>query len=136
MTSKKPTLEVSIEEASKADQLIDIINAKTKEKNKLEEIDSLHLLTKSRFYYNADKQLREHVGTYKGFAILLKQEKIKEILNDKENTMFPSLVTLTDLKRMKRVNGNIVRKINPDSLHEYEIMALIQGIILEIDKGL
>ena len=132
---KKP-MEVSLEEGNASQQLKDLLDAKAKEKLKLQNMKDLHILKKSRFYKNSDGNLREHIASYKGYAILLKQEKIKEELNNKEMTMFPSLIKLNELKNMKRVNGNIVRKINPESIHEYEKMALIQGTITEIDKGL
>jgi len=132
-TDKKP-MEMSLEDASSAEQLTDIMNKKAKEKLELQGIPGLYILKKSKFYYGNNNNLREQIANYKGYAILIKQELIKEEINDKENKLFPSLVTLPDLKLMKKVNGNIIRKINPNSLHEFEKMTLIQAIIPEIDK--
>jgi len=128
--------EVSFEDAKATQQLKDILDKKAKEKLQLESLKDLMILKKSKFYYGTNKNLREHIATYKGYAILIKQEQIKEELNEKENKMFPSLVKIEDLRKMKKVNGNIVRKLQPNSIHEYEKMALVQGVIFEIDKGL
>jgi len=132
---KQVPMEMSLEDGKAAEQLKNILDKKAKDKVKLQENKNLHVLAKSKFYYGTNGELREHIATYKGYAILLKQENLKEEINAKENKMFPSLVTLEDLKKLKKVNGNIIRKLQPDSLHEYEKMALIQGIIFEIDKG-
>ena len=132
---KQVPTEVSLEDGKSAQQLRDILDKKAKEKLKLQENKDLHILKKSRFYYNVNAELREHIATYKGYAILLKQENLKEEINTKENKVFPSLVTLEDLKKLKRVNGNVIRKLQPNSLHEYEKMALIQGVMFEVDKG-
>lgn len=132
---KQVPMEMSLEDGKAAEQLKDILDKKAKDKLKLQENKNLHILAKSKFYYGNNGELREHIATYKGYAILLKQENLKEEINTKENKMFPSLVTLEDLKKLKKVNGNIIRKLQPNSLHEYEKMALIQGVIFEIDKG-
>ena len=132
---KQVPMEMSLEDGKVAEQLKDILDKKAKDKLKLQENKNLHILAKSKFYYGNNGELREHIATYKGYAILLKQENLKEEINTKENKMFPSLVTLEDLKKLKKVNGNIIRKLQPNSLHEYEKMALIQGVIFEIDKG-
>jgi len=127
-------MEMTLEDGNKAKQLRDLLEQKAKEKLKLEALPGLHLLKKSKFYYGNNGELREHIATYNGYAIMIKQEKIKEDLNDKEVTMFPSIVTLTDLKKMKKVNGNIIRKKQPNSIHEFEKMALLIKVIEEIDK--
>ena len=128
--------EVSIEDAEKHEDLKAVLNKKAEEKLILENKEGLRLLKKSKFYYGNNGELREHFASYKGYAIMIKQERIKEELNDKEVTMFPSLVTLKDLKKMKKVNGNIVRKLQPDSIHEFEKMSLTQAVIQKIDLGL
>lgn len=127
--------EVSIEDAEKHEDLKAVLNKKAEEKLILENKEGLRLLKKSKFYYGNNGELREHFASYKGYAIMIKQERIKEELNDKEVTMFPSLVTLKDLKKMKKVNGNIVRKLQPDSIHEFEKMSLTQAVIQKIDLG-
>ena len=129
-------MEMTLEDGNKAKQLRDLLEQKAKEKLKLEALPGLHLLKKSKFYYGNNGELREHIATYNSYAIMIKQEKIKEDLNDKEVTMFPSIVTLTDLKKMKKVNGNIIRKKQPNSIQEFEKMALIHGVVTEIDKGI
>jgi len=129
-------MEMTLEDGNKAKQLRDLLEQKAKEKLKLDSLPGLHLLKKSKFYYGSNGELREHIATYNGYAIMIKQEKIKEDLNDKEVKMFPSLVTLEDLRKMKKVNGNIIRKLNPDSIHEFEKMALIQGVVFQIDDGI
>jgi UDP-3-O-[3-hydroxymyristoyl] glucosamine N-acyltransferase len=132
----KAPMEMSLEDGKSAQQLAEILAAKAKDKLQIESMQDMHLLKKSKFYYNSKKELREHIATYKGYAILIKQEQIKELENDKETRMFPTLIKINELKFMKKVNGNIVRKIQPQSIHEYEKMALIQGVIAEINKGL
>jgi len=127
--------EVSFDDAKQTKQLRELLTQKAKEKLKLEGLSGLNILKKSKFYYGNNGALREHIATYNGFAIMIKQEKIKEDLNDKEVNMFPSLVTLEDLRKMKKVNGNIIRKLNPNSIHEWEKMALIQGVVVQIDNG-
>ena len=136
LEDKKVPMEISLEDGNAVEQLKDLLEKKAKEKLKLASIKGLAILPKSKFYYGTNRELREHIATYKGYAILLKQENLKEEINLKENRMFPSLVTLVDLKKMKKVNGNIIRKLQPDSVHEYEKMALVQGVMTEIDKGL
>jgi len=127
-------MEMSLEDGNSAEQLKEILAEKARRDLATQNLKGLHVLKKSRFYYNGDK-LREHIGTYMGKAILIKQEHIKEELNSKENKMFPSLVDLKDLKLMRKVNGNVVRKLQPKSVHEYEKMALIQAVVTEMDKG-
>lgn len=128
--------EVSFNDAAQEEQLRDLLDKKAKEKLDLENTPDLHLLKKSKFYYSANGELREQLANYKGYAIMIRQEKIKEEINDKETRMFPALVTLEDLRKMKKVNGNIVRKLQPNSLHEFEKMALVIKVITEIDKGI
>jgi hypothetical protein len=128
--------ELSLEDAAKTQQLRDLLEQKAKEKMQLENLKGLIIYKKSKFYYGNNGELRECIAVYNGYAIMIKQEKIKEDLNDKEVTMFPSIVTLTDLKKMKKVNGNIIRKKQPNSIQEFEKMALIHGVVAEIDKGI
>lgn len=128
--------EVSFEDAAQAQQLRELLEQKILDKQKLNETKGLKVLKKSKFYYGVDDNLREHIATYNGMAILLKQEEVPEELNDKEQGMTVALVTLPDLKKMKKVNGNIVRKINPKTIHEFEKMAAVQSIILELDKDI
>ena len=132
----KVPMEMSLEDGNSAEQLRDILNKKAQEKTALNNIEGLNILKKSKFYYGNNGELREHIATYKGYAIMIKQEKIKEEVNQKENNMFPTLVKLTELKSMKRVNGNVIRKLNPNSIHEFEKMALVQGVVVQIDKGI
>lgn len=127
--------EVSMEMGNQSEKLTELLAKKAHEKLQLTKIEALHVLKKSKFYYTQDKKVREHLANYKGYAILIKQEHIKEDINDKEMRMFPALVTLPDLRKMKKINGNIVRKLQPQSLHEFQKLALIQGVISEIDKG-
>jgi len=133
--SKIP-MEMSLEDGNSAEQLRNILEQKAKEKMQMENLPGLNILKKSKFYYGNNGELRECIAVYNGFAIMIKQEKIKEDLNDKEVNMFPSLVTLKDLKKMKKVNGNIIRKLNPNSIHDFEKMALLVKVIEEIDKGI
>ena len=128
--------EVSFEDAEQEQQLKDLLAAKAEDKMKLDAITGLRVLKKSKFYYGSNGELREAIASYGGYAIMIKQEKIKEDLNDEEVTMFPTLVTLAELKNMKKVNGNIVRKLQPNSIHEYEKMALIHGVVIQIDNGI
>jgi len=127
---------MSLEDGNSAEQLRNILEQKAKEKMQMENLPGLNILKKSKFYYGNNGELREHIASYNGFAIMIKQEKIKEDLNDKEVSMFPSLVALKDLKKMKKVNGNIIRKLNPNSIHDFEKMALLVKVIEEIDKGI
>ncbi len=127
--------EVSFDDAASAEQLRELLARKAHEKIQIANTEGLIVLKKSKFYYATNGNLREHIATYKDFAILIKQENIKEEINDKENRMFPSLVSLEDLRKMKRVNGNVVRRIQPDSLHEFEKMALIQAVVSRIEEG-
>ena len=129
-------MEMSLEDGNSAEQLRDILEQKAKEKMQMENLPGLNILKKSKFYYGNNGELREMIAAYNGYAIMIKQEKIKEDLNDKEVNMFPSLVTLEDLRKMKKVNGNIIRKMNPDSIHDFEKMALIQGVVIRIDEGI
>lgn len=114
-------------------QLKDILAKKAKESLDMKAINNLHILSKSKFYRNGDK-LREHIATYKNQAILIKQEQILEDIDDKNQAMFPVLIKLEELKKMKKVNGNIIRKIQPKSLHEFQKMALVQGVINKMDS--
>jgi len=126
--------EMSLEDGKSEKQLADLLAAKAKDKLQLESMKDMHLLKKTKFYYNAKGELREHIATYKGFAIMLKQEQIKELENDKETRMFPTLIKIMEVKHMKKVNGNIVRKLQPDSIHEYEKLSLMMKVIIEIDN--
>jgi hypothetical protein len=136
---KQEPQEVQFDEvkAQGVPDLKELLDKKTQEKLNIDSIPGLHVLKKSTFYMNRDK-LREHVATYKDYAIMLKQEQLKEDIenNLKEITVFPALVQKDLLHAMKRVNGNIIRKMKPKTLHKYEIMALIQRTIAQIDKGI
>jgi hypothetical protein len=129
-------MEVSLEDAAQEKQLADLLKMKAEEKMKLTATNGLRVLSKSKFYYGTNGDLREHIATYKGYAIMIKQEKISEDLNEKEVTMFPTLITLPELKMLKKVNGNVVRKLQPKSIHEYEKLTLIHGVVIKIDEGL
>jgi len=127
---------VSFSDASQEKQLADLLKMKAEEKLKLSKTVGLRVLSKSKFYYSSTGDLREHIASYKGYAIMIKQEKISEDYNEKEVLMFPSLISLIDLKKLKKVNGNIVRKLQPKTIHEYEKIALIYGVLTKIDEGL
>lgn len=135
-TIPEEPMEMSLEDGNSTQQLKELLAKKAKEKLQLESLNSLTILKKSKFYYGNNGELREHIASYKNYAILIKQELIKEKLDEKNNTMFPSLVTLDDLKKMKKVNGNTVKKIQPDSIHEHEKLALLIKVVPEIDKGI
>jgi len=132
--------EVSFEEAKQAKKLEKILEEKAKEKTKLDNILGLNVLKRSKFYYGKNNELREHIATYRSeknenYAILLNSSKImKEDISSDEAKVFPVLIKLEDLKKMKKVNGNIVRKLQPKTLHKWDQMALIQGTIAEIEK--
>lgn len=129
--------EVSFEEA-KAEgvpDLKELLDKKAQEKLNIENIPGLHVLKKSKFYMNGDL-LREHIATYKGKAIMLKQEQLKEAAEDmREIQVFPAIVEEDLLTVMKKVNGNVVRQINPATLHKYEKMAIVNQIVSKIDAG-
>ena len=132
--------EVSFEDAKQQKQLEKILEEKAKQKTKLDQIIGLNVLRRSKFYYGKNNELREHIATYKSqknetYAILLNSNKImKEEINPDEAKVFPILVKLEDLKKMKKVNGNVVRKLQPKTLHKWDQMALVQGTIVEIEK--
>jgi sRNA-binding regulator protein Hfq len=137
-TEKNQPKEVSFEEAANSNtkDLKELLNEKAKTKVNMENIPGLTILKKSKFYMNGDK-LREHVATYKNYAIMLKQEQLKE--DDGKSKMmevFPALIDTNLLSVMKRVNGNVIRKMQPKTLHQYEIMALVNQVVVNIDKGL
>ena len=105
---------------------------------KLKTMGSVHILKKSQFYMNGDK-LREHIGNHKNYAILLKQEELKEDIPElrddrKQVKLFASIVKLSELKLMKKVNGNIIRKMQPKTLHDVEKMPLVMESIKLIDN--
>jgi len=134
MIEEKLPKEVSIEDAEASKKLKDILDKKAKEKLTLIANVDLNVLKKSKFFYSNDGSFREHIATYKGYAILIKSDLIKEEINTEETKMFPSLIKLEDLKKLKRVNGNVVRKKQPDSIHEYEKIALLIKVVPEIDN--
>lgn len=120
------------EEKQEVINLKDVIEANKKIKN----IVGLRVLSKSQFYYSPDsnKDLREHVASYKQFAIMLKSNHLRED-QGKTVELFPSLVKLDELQFMKKVNGNIVRKLKPRTLSVYELMPMIQSIVHKIDNS-
>jgi hypothetical protein len=132
--NEKIPMELSLEDGEAALQLKELLEQKAKDKINLNKNPNLNMLKRSKFYYSPNNEFREHIANYKGYAILIKQENIKEELDSKTMKMFPSLVTLTDLRKMKKVNGNIVRKSNPKTVHEFEKIALVQEVMKEIDK--
>jgi hypothetical protein len=136
---KQEPQEVQFEEAKAqgVPDLKELLDKKAQEKLNMDAVPGLHVLKKSVFYMNGD-ELREHVATYKDYAIMLKQEHLKENIQDnlKEITVFPALIQKDLLHTMKRVNGNVIRKMKPKTLHKYEIMALVQQTIGKIDKGI
>lgn len=116
-------------------ELSDLIEENSKIEETLNNNTNLSLLKKSKFYLNGSN-LREHIATYKGYAILLKQEQLSKFLDskEKEDIIETSLVTLNTLKQMKKVNGNIIRKMQPKAIGQYDKMALLYKTIIEIDK--
>jgi len=130
-------MEMTLEDGKAQQQLNDLLMQKAKEKQDLENMNGFVLIKKTKFYRTVSGELAEHIASYKGYAILIKQD-IKEKIEDTDEAilMKPTLVLLTELKNLKRVNGNIVRKINPTSLHEFEKLSLVQGVIVAVDKGL
>ena len=96
----------------------------------------LFFLKKSKFYYNYQGNLREHIATYKDWAILLKQEKIDiEELEDKNIKLYPALIKVKELHFLKKVNGNNIRKIKPKTLGRVQKIALVQGVVDKINSG-
>ena len=130
--STEPT-EVSKEEAENNPKLDDLLAEKAKAKLALIKNNSFNLLKRSKFYY-VNGGIREHIATYKGYAILLNPEKLKTELNDKEDTVYPSLLKTNALKKLKKVNGNVVRKLNPNTLPEFYKMNLLLGTLTQIDN--
>jgi hypothetical protein len=128
--------EVSFEDAKATQQLKDILETKAKEKVKLENFSGLNILSKSKFYYSTTGELREHIATYKGYAILLREDNMIEDIDGEVSNAYPIIVTLSDLKKLKKINGNVVRKLQPKTIHEYEKMAVIQGVVTKIDEGI
>jgi hypothetical protein len=94
-------------------------------------IPNLQVLKKSKFY-SLDDKLREHIGTYRGYAIMLKQESLREE-HGKEVHLNPSLIQANMLGNLKKVNGNTIRKMQPKTLHESEKLSLFLKIQAEID---
>ncbi len=90
-------------------------------------VENFKILKKSVFYYYNDK-LREHIATYNGYAILIKQECI----NNSEPAF--SIIKKTDLQLLKKVNGNIIRKINPSSFNVETKTKMLFECIEEISK--
>ena len=135
MNNKTPS-EVSLDEVKSYPNLGDMLDEKAKEIQELSKNTGLYLLKKSKFYMNGEN-LREHIANYKGYAIMLKQENLKEEIegNTKEHKVNPAIIDLNMLSLMKPVNGNIVRKLNPNSLHFHEKMSVVIATVKEIDKG-
>jgi hypothetical protein len=76
---------------------------------------NIQFLSKEKFYRNSKSELLEHFCTYKNYAILIKTGKESEI-SDKELEVPVTLVKINELKDLKKVNGNIVRKLQPSTL--------------------
>jgi len=93
------------------------------------------LLKKSRFY-KINGKLREHIGNFKDYAICLKEECISKEINKNEINLFPVLIKLNKIKYLKKVNGNIIRKIKPKTLNLIQKKLLIEKINQDHQKDL
>ena len=108
------------------------LNVFTKEEKAVLSIKDLIVYSKTQFY-GTKKDLREHIASYKDYAILLKSSELKEELDKKKTSINCSLVLVKDLKNLKKVNGNIIRKIQPLTLSPYEKIPLVNQIISKLD---
>jgi len=115
-------------------KLKELLEKKAKEKFNLVDNKFLNLLNKSKFYYSSNNQLLEHIATYKNYCILLKSSNLKKDIDKNNTEMFPTLVKTDEIKGLKRVNGNIVRKLKPDTLSNLEKLALINSVVGKIDE--
>ena len=75
------------------------------------------MLNKSKFYMNG-KSWIEHIGSFKGFAICLKSEDLIDHVDDKHDKLKYILIAENDLKILKPINGNVIRKLQPDSVNK------------------
>jgi len=120
-------------------QALEKLNKKLQEKQeqykKIEKLPGLYVLKKSRFY-DTENGWREHIATYKDYAIMLKTNNLRGEQNNNTTQMYPILVPINGVKYMKKVNGNIVRKKNPDTLSWPEKMVLIEAVTRKIDNEL
>ena len=94
----------------------------------------IQLLKKSKFY-KVNGKIREHIGNYKCYGLFLKQELLKEKIEDdsKNETLFISLIKTEDIPLLKKINGNIVRRTNPETLHKIDIMKMMPKVMEKID---
>jgi len=97
------------------------------------ERDGLTFFKKSRFYMNKGV-LREHIATYKGYAILLDHNNLKETLDENKTKMMPILISANDIKLLKKINGNIIRKLNPQTLTKLEKAVMLDEVMKNIDS--
>jgi len=114
-------------------QLADLLKDQKEKEEEIKKIPALSLLKKSKFYYY-DNNLREHIANYKNYSILLKQENVSQETEEKDIVIKPSIVKTEDLKKVKRVNANIIKKTNPSTLMYNEKMMVLLGVIEKIDN--
>ena len=127
-----------------------------KDKRELEKLNKLKLLNsratllkKSKFYrikrpngkLSELSELREHIGNYREYGIFLKQEEMLNIdditvikATSNEAKINPSIILIKDIKFLKAINGNIIRKIQPKTIHEIEKMSVLLASMEKIDK--
>lgn len=91
----------------------------------------IKVLKKQKFYYSNNGDILEHFSSYKNYAILLRS--CTEL--DEDIKIDFVLILLKDLKNIKRVNGNVVRKINPRTVSTTQKIMIFYKAKEFIDSG-
>ena len=115
------------------------IKRKNEELKKLKDIKGLYILKKSRFYSkdgtDSIESLREHFATYKDYVITIKQNMERKTLENGDEVISVDIAVVTkdDIKLMKRINSNKVRKMMPNTINDLEKISALLNITKELD---
>ena len=103
---------------------------------KFNSIIGLQKLKKSKFYDNGD--LLEHIANFKGYSIFINHHFIKHNEHNSDNTtdgldIKLKVIETKDLKYLKKINNNTIKKINPIGLSDIQRKMILVDITPKID---
>ena len=106
---------------------------------KFKSIISLQKLNKSKFY-NKDNELIEHIANFKGYSIFVNHKYLGSIENTENTKNTDNLdiklkvIRTKDLKYLKKINDNTIKKINPVGLSDIQRKMILVDIAPKIDN--
>ena len=99
---------------------------------KFKSIIGLQKLKKSKFY-DKDNELIEHIANFKDYSVFINHEYLSDIENTNNLDIKLKVIETKDLKYLKKINNNTIKKINPIGLSDIQRKMILVDITPKID---